>query len=183
MQIILDSEKDARLIEAVMLAMAPAPAPANAVGMPPAPEAPPAPPPSDWPLQGSAPPVPEQSNAELDSANEPWDPKKHSKTMAKTADGKWRTRRNSGAAAAAPEAPPAPPAPEAPPAPPAPEASPTQIFAQCIERLMERLKPPHNWTMVQVNELIVKHGGQNPASLRKLPDSCKAILAELDAPV
>lgn len=41
----------------------------------------------------------------LDSADEPWDPEKHSSTKSKTADGKWKKKRKTKKAEAKPEEP------------------------------------------------------------------------------
>jgi hypothetical protein len=73
-------------------------------------------------------PAVELLDASVDSAGETWDPRFHSETRAKTADGKWRRRRNTGkpAAARAPTVPPPPPIPAVPTAPTSLPAVPTQ---------------------------------------------------------
>jgi hypothetical protein len=62
-----------------------------------------------------APPAPPAAaTGDLDVTGAPWDPAIHSEAKTKNADGRWRVKRRSAAAASAPPAPPAPAAAAAP---------------------------------------------------------------------
>lgn len=149
---------------------------------------------------------PPKLGQELDAAGLPWDNRIHSRTKAKTSDGKWRYRRGSTDAEinqiendlrkimAIPSAAPAPVAP-VPPAPVVPAGimpTPPPQFADALIPTSPEIDFPYfmdkvgHWvhtkklTQVEVLELLKGHGIPNIPSLATRVDLIPQIIVELD---